>query len=102
LLGRGGFAVAGGLIVVVLFVLDRGDVADRGVESLVVVPVDPAGGGLFDLAPRVPDLAFVEDDLGLEQPDDGLGQRAVNTVADAADGRFDVGFNEPPGVGLCV
>ncbi len=94
LLGRGGFAVAGGLIVVVLFVLDRGDVADRGVESLVVVPVDPAGGGLFDLAPRVPDLAFVEDDLGLEQPDRGFHQRVVQGVADGADRAGDPGLHQ--------
>jgi hypothetical protein len=38
------------------------------------------------------------DDLGLVEAVDGLGQRVVVAVADAADGRLDPGFGRPLGV----
>jgi hypothetical protein len=36
--------------VVGLFELDWRDVAERAVELVVVVPVDPSGGGVFDVS----------------------------------------------------
>ena len=56
----------------------------RGVQSTVVVPVDPLEGGQFDVVEAAPGFA-ASDQLGLEQPDVGLGQRVVQGVADAAD-----------------
>ena len=38
------------------------------------------------------------DDFGLEETVDGLGQRVVVGIADAADRAFDPGFGEPLGV----
>ena len=55
---------------------DRWNVAAELVEAVVVEPVDPSGGGVFDLVDRVPGLAGVYQ-LGLVEPVDGFGERVV-------------------------
>ena len=56
--------------------LDRWDVAAVLVEAVVVEPVDPPGGGVFDLLDGAPGLAWF-DQFGLVQAVDGFGQRVV-------------------------
>src|SRR3712207_9448127 len=76
---------------VALFCVGGRDVADRLEGAAVVVPVHPVEGGELDslqVAPR----AAPPDHLGLEQPDDGLGERVVVAVTDAADGGLDAGL----------
>ena len=74
--------------VVGLLVLGGGEVAEATVQAPVVVPVDPAGGGVLDVADG-PVGAGVEDGgadaLGLVQPDHALHQRVVVGVPDAPD-----------------
>jgi len=69
------------------FELCGADHAKRPVESSLVVPVDPAGGGVFDVGQRLVG-AVVEDRgadaLGLVEPVDALHQGIVG-IADAAD-----------------
>ena len=50
----------------------------------MVEPVDPFQRGILDGVDRAPRSASA-DDLGLEQPDDRLGQGIVVRVTDAAD-----------------
>jgi hypothetical protein len=66
------------------FVLGGWDVAEGSVEAGGVEPVDPDEGLELDLVELLPGSAAF-DDLGLEQPDDGLGQRVVVRVTDRAD-----------------
>ena len=76
--GHAGFGMGLG------FRLGGPDISDRLQEPPVVEPVDPFEGGELDrleAAPRSP----ASDQLGLEEPDDALGQRVVVAVADAAD-----------------
>jgi len=74
--------------VVGLLVLDRRDVSQRRVEPSVVVPIDPAGGGVLDVGDGLVG-AVVEDGgadaLGLVEAVDGLHQGVVVGVANAAD-----------------
>jgi hypothetical protein len=56
-----------------LLVLDRGQVVAGGVQSSVVMPVDPFQSGQLDVV-EPPPRAARSDQLGLEQPDLGLGQ----------------------------
>ena len=75
-----------------LFVFGWGDHAKAAVEASVVVPVDPAGGGVLDVGeglvrPVVEDRGV--NAFGLIQPDYGLHQRVVVGVADGADGGDD-------------
>src|SRR5215213_10048613 len=72
------------------------DSAAGGVQSGVVVPVDPFQGGQLNLGEGAP-RPFAVDLLGLEKPDRGFGQRVVVAIADAADGRVDAGLDEPTG-----
>lgn len=67
------------LTVVLGFVLDRRDVADRGVKPGLIEPVDPVQGGEFgvvDTSPR----AFWFDAFGLVEPDQALSLSAVVKV----------------------
>ena len=52
---------------------DGRDVAAVLVEAVVVEPVDPLGGGVFDLVDGAPGLAWF-DQLGLVEAVDGLGE----------------------------
>ena len=67
-----------------LIVLDRGQVVAGGVQPPVVVPVDPLQGGQFDVVEPLPG-PVAADELGLEEPDAGLGRRVVQRVADRSD-----------------
>ena len=63
-----------------LLVFHWWDHADAAVEPVVVVPVDPCGGGEFDVCEGLVG-ALVEDRgadaLGLVEPDHRLGQGVV-------------------------
>ena len=67
-------------------------------ESSVVVPVDPLEGGQFDVVEAEPGSA-ASDQLGLEQPDVGFGQRVVQSVADGADAGCGAGSGQALGEG---
>ena len=71
-----------------LLELSGRDHAKRPVESAVVVPIDPAGGGVFHLGAGLI-VALMEeggaDALGLEQTDDAFHQAVVEGVADGVD-----------------
>lgn len=56
-----------------------GAVAELGVQALVVEPPDPLEGRQLDFLDGAPRLAGL-DQLGLEQPVDGLGQGVVVTL----------------------
>src|SRR4051795_12522237 len=77
-----------------------GLVADRGMDPLGVVPLDPLGGCRLDLGfvlPGCPAPGML-DQFGLVQAYRGLHQRVVQSVADTADGagdsRFFQGFGD--------
>jgi hypothetical protein len=70
-----------------------GDVPDGLEDSSVVVPVDPLERGPLDIFPAMPGSSSV-DDLGLIQAVDGLGERVVVAVADAADEGLKTGLGE--------
>ena len=59
----------GSSLPVMVFELNRGQVPDRGVEPVGVVPVDPAGDLPFDVAAVGPGRPGLVDGFGLEQPD---------------------------------
>src|SRR5215471_14916539 len=64
----------------------------KGVSSWVVVePIDPFERRVLDIVEFSPRATAVND-LGLEQPDDRLGEGIVVRVADAADRRLDAGL----------
>ena len=69
-----GLGEAGSVTVVKIFHLDRGEVVDGFVGSFGVEPIDPLEGGGFDVVAVAP-RAVRMDQLALEQPDLGLGQR---------------------------
>ena len=56
--------------------IDGWDVAAVLVEAAVVKPVDPFGGGQFDLLDGAPRLSGF-DQLGFVQPVDRLGQSVI-------------------------
>lgn len=95
--------------VVGLLEFDGWDVAAVLVQAAVVIPVDPFQHGDLDLLGGPPWPARLEQ-LGLEQPDRGLGKGVVERVADCADGRQRPGGGEAfggrhrhvlrPGVGV--
>ena len=66
-------------------VLGGGQVAEATVQAALVVPVDPAGGGVLDVADG-PVRAGLEDGgadaFGLVQPDHALHERVVVGVTD--------------------
>jgi len=67
------------------------DHAEAGVESSLVVPVDPSGGGVFDVGQCLVG-AVVEDGgadaLGLVEPVDGFYQDVVGIAGAAIEGRM--------------
>lgn len=65
-----------------LLVLDGWAVVDRGVQSLLVEPPDPLGGLTLDLVAACPPAGGVQgDQLGLVQPDRGLHERVIQSIA---------------------
>lgn len=62
----------------------------------MVEPVDPVQGDKLDGVDAAPGLAV--DHLGLEQSVDGLGQRVVVGIPDAADGGLDASVGQAVGV----
>jgi len=72
------------LLVVVGFVFGWWDVSDGFEDALVVEPVDPFEGGVFDVVESVPRFTPV-DDFGLVEAVDRLGHRVVVGIADGAD-----------------
>lgn len=70
------------------FELHRAHHANGGVDAPLVVPVDPAGGRVFDVRDRLVRPVVEErraDALGLEQAVDRFDERVVVRVADRAD-----------------
>jgi len=63
----------------------------------VVEPVDPFQGGVFDLVDAFSG-ATAADELGLVQPDDGLGQGVVIGVAAGANRGDGAGLGQALGV----
>jgi hypothetical protein len=68
---------------VVVLVLGGRDVAEALVEPVAVVPADVLDHCELSLGSGLPDA--VGDQLGLEDVDEGLGERVVVGVADGAD-----------------
>jgi hypothetical protein len=90
--------VAGGLLSVECGLeLGWWDIADGLQEPTMVEPVDPLQGGVLDVVHPLPGAAPA-DQLGLVQPDDGLGQGVVIGVADRANRGDRAGLGEPLGV----
>jgi hypothetical protein len=67
-------------------------------QSSVVEPVDVLEGGDLDLLDGPPGSTRL-DELGLEQPNHGLGEGVVVGVADRPDRWVDPGFGEAFGLG---
>jgi hypothetical protein len=72
------------------------EVCAGGVQPAVDEPVDPFEGGDLDVVVSAPGAVLV-DQLGLEQPDLGLGECVVVGVAHAADTGRCAGFGQPLG-----
>ena len=70
---------------VVGVVLDRRDMPERGMQPLVIIPVDPSGCGAFHITPVRPRPCLEINELRLVQPDRLLHQTVVVGVADGAD-----------------
>ncbi len=83
--------------VVAFLCFGRRDVADGLEDTPIVEPVDSFEGGILDGLEGAPRPAPV-DDLGLVEPVDGLCQRIVIAVADAADRGLDAGLGQALGV----
>ena len=73
--------------------LCRWDVADLGVQTTVVPPVDVLERGELDLLWRLPRPLAV-DELGLVEADRRLGHRVVVRVAGSTDRRGDPGLGK--------
>jgi hypothetical protein len=72
------------------------DVPYFTLEPTVTVPVDPFGGGEFDLGKRLPGPTGL-DQLGLEQADRGLHEGIVVGVTNRSDRRVQgSGLRVPP------
>ena len=65
--------------------LDRGRVADLGVEPPVIEPVDVFERPVLDLVGSAP-RRFRVDQFGLEQPDGRFGHGVVDRAADRTNG----------------
>lgn len=63
-------------LTVAVFELDRWDVVEGAVESVVVEPVDPAEGGELELVDGA-EGPVVANALSLVEPDDRLGRESV-------------------------
>ena len=74
----------GGLTVVVVFELGGRDAPELAVKSTVVEPVDVFEGGELDVIEAVP-WTSATDELGLVEPDGGLGQGVVVGVTPGPD-----------------
>jgi len=72
------------LAIIRLFLFRQWHVADRLQQPAMVEPVDPFQRGILDGVDGAPRSAPA-DDLGLEQPDDRLGQGIVVRVAATCD-----------------
>jgi hypothetical protein len=72
-------------------------VAEGFEQAVVVEPPDPLEGGELDVVERAPGTAW-SDELSLEEPDDGLGQRVVVGVTAAAHRWFDACESQSLGV----
>jgi hypothetical protein len=72
------------LFIVSRFGFGRRNVANGLEQTAMVEPVHPLEGGEFHGFSVAPGTAPM-DHLGFEQTDDGLGERIVVTVANAAD-----------------
>jgi hypothetical protein len=83
--------------VVGVLVLDGWDVVAPGVEAALVVPVDPSQDLELDVLQGSP-WSEASDDLGLEEPVQGLGGSVVVAVALGSDGGGDAEFFESFGV----
>ena len=81
-----------------LLKLDGRESVARAMESSVVVPVDPLEGRKLDLVECLPRSSAV-DQLGLVEPDRGLGERVVVGVADRPDRGIGAGVDKPLGEG---
>ena len=79
------------------FQFRRRDVADRLQQPTMIEKVDPFQGRVLDGVDMPPRTAMVND-FGLVQADDGLGQRVVVGIPDAAYRRLDAGLRQPLGV----
>jgi len=88
LLGSGGQGRTGDLGIVARLGFGGRDVADGLEEAPMVEPVHPFEGSELHRLSMAPGATPV-DHLGLEQPDDRLGQGIVVAVADTADGGLD-------------
>lgn len=85
------------LKVIVLLKLGWSDIAEDAHEAPIVEPVDPGQGREFHVLCIAPGASSVHD-FGLVKANDGLGERVVVGVSDAAYGRLDARFGEPFGV----
>src|ERR1700730_10234354 len=83
--------------IVAVFGFCWGNVADGLQQPAMVEPVHPFERGELDGFERAPWPTPV-DHLGLVEAVDGLGQRVVVAVADAAHGRLDTSFGQALGV----
>ena len=70
--------------IVVRFCFGGWNVSDGFEQASVVEPVDPFEGGYLDRFEAAPRAASM-DHLGLVEAVDGLGQRVVVGITDAAD-----------------
>ncbi len=77
--------------------LRRRNVADGLEQPPVVEPVHPLERGVLDVIDTVPRTGTT-DHLGLEEADDGLGERVVIGVPAGANRRGDAGLGQPLGV----
>jgi hypothetical protein len=85
------------LTIVEFLILGRRRVAVGAVEATLVPPVDPLGGRQLDLLEGTPRTAPI-DELGLIEPDHGLGESAVITVTARTDGPDGAGLGQALGV----
>ena len=70
------------------FELRRRQVASRFEQPAVVKPINPFEGRVFNIVEFSPRTTAMNN-FSLIQSDDGLGQRIIRRVADAADRRLD-------------
>src|SRR5262245_41609480 len=76
-----------------LLELGRWDIAERLEQAVAVIPRDPLEGRELDVLEPLPWPATM-DLLGLEQPDDGLGQCVVVRISPASHRGLDTGLGQ--------